>query len=93
MVPPIWHAGAVEGPEWDSHAHGTVHPGSGAEDTVIGGGEGEGGHRQVFQRLLVPPRDGDLLQIPRADDLGKGRWLTGGGEEIGPGEDDVEEDF
>ena len=31
---------------------------------VISSGGGEGGHRQGFKILWVPPGDGDLLQIP-----------------------------
>ena len=27
-----------EGPEWDAKAHGTMHSGSGAEETAISGG-------------------------------------------------------
>ena len=69
-VPPVLNAGVIEGPEWDSQVHGTVHSGSGAEETVISSGGGEGGHFQGFQRLWVPPGDGDLLQILRAGDLG-----------------------
>ena len=37
MVPPVWHAGTIEGPEWDAQVNGTVHLGRGAEDTAIGG--------------------------------------------------------
>ena len=66
---PVWYAGALEVPEWDAHAHGKMHSGSGAEETAISDGEGEGGHHQGFQRLWAPPGDGDLLQIPRAGDL------------------------
>ena len=69
-----------------------MHSGSGEEETAIIGGGREGGHRQGFQRLWAPPGDGDLLQIPRAGDLGDIRQLAGGGEELGPGEDGVEED-
>ena len=84
----------MEGPEWDSQAHDTMHLGSGEEETAFSGGGGEGGHRQGFQRLWVPPGYGDLLQIPRAGDLGDGRQrlLAGGDEELGPGKDGVEED-
>ena len=77
----------MEGPEWDTQVHGTVHPGSGAEETAISGGGGEGGHCQGFQRLWAPPGDGDLLQIPGADYLGGVRRLAGGGEELGPGKE------
>ena len=28
---PVWYAGALEVPEWDAHAHGKMHSGSGAE--------------------------------------------------------------
>ena len=70
----------VEGPEWDSQAHITVHSGSGAEYMAISGRGGEGGHRQGFQRLRGPPGDGDLLQIPGTGDLGSRRGLAGGGE-------------
>ena len=74
----------MEDPEWDEQAHGTVFPGSGAEDTEISGGEGEGGHRQGFQRLWDPPGDVELLQIPGVGDLGGGRQLASSGEELGP---------
>ena len=77
----------MEGPEWDAHAHGTVHLGSRAEETEIIGGVEEGGHCQGFQRLWVPPGDGDLLQIPGAVDLGDRRQLSGGGEELIPSEE------
>ena len=90
MVPPLCHAGAMEGPEWDAQTHGTVHSGSGAEETEVSGGGGEGGQRQGFQRLWAPPGDDDLLQIPGAGDLGDGRQLAGGGEELGPGEEFLE---
>ena len=80
----------VEGPEWDSQAHITVHSGSGAEYMAISGRGGEGGHRQGFQRLWEPLGDGDLLQIPGAVDFGYGRRLAGGGEELGPGEEVLE---
>ena len=79
----------MEGHEWYTQAHGTMHSGIGAEETVIGGRGGVGGHRQDFQSLWAPPGDGDLLQIPRAGDLGDGRRLVGGGEELVPGKDDV----
>ena len=68
--PYVWHAGAVEVPEWDAPANGTMHSGSGAEETSFSGGIGEGGHLQSFQSLWDTPVDGDLLQIPRAGDLG-----------------------
>ena len=77
-------------PEWDTQAHVTVHSGSGAEDTDIHSRGGEGGHRQGFQRLWAPPQDGDLLQIPGADDLGGGQQLNGGGEELVPGKEGLE---
>ena len=32
---PMLYVGVVEGPECDAHAHGTVHPGIGAEETYI----------------------------------------------------------
>ena len=70
----------MEGPEWDARAHGTIHLQSGAEETMICGRGGEGGHRQGFQRLWAPPGDGDLLQIPGTGDLGDGKRLAGGGE-------------
>ena len=73
----------MKGPEWDAQAQGTVHLGSGAEETEISGGGGEGGHCQVFQRLWAPPGDGDLLQIPGAGDIGDGRRMAGGAEELG----------
>ena len=89
-VPPVWNASSTEGPEWDSQAHSTVHLGRGAEEAAISGGGGEGGCRQGFQRLWVPPVDGDLLQIPGAGDLGNGRRLVGSGEELGLGKDGME---
>ena len=42
---------------------------------------------------MAPPGDGDLLQIPRAGDLGDIQRLAGGGEELGLGKDGVEEDI
>ena len=57
---------------------------------AISGIGGEVGHRQGFQRLWAPPGDGDLLQIPGAGDIGDGRQLDGGGEELGPGEEGLE---
>ena len=80
----------MEGPEWDAQALGEVHLGSGAEKMAIGGRGGEGGHRQGFQRLWEPPGYGDLLQIPGAGDLGDGRQLAGGGEELGLGKEGLE---
>ena len=83
----------MEGPEWDAQAHGTMHLGSGAEETAISGeGGGEVGRRQGFLCIWAPLRDGDLLQIPRVGDLGDGRRLSFGGEELGPGKGGVEED-
>ena len=70
--------------------HGTVQPGSGAEETVISGRGGEGGHHQGFQRLWAPSGDGDLFQIPGTGDLGGGRRLAGGGEEIVSGKEGLE---
>ena len=69
-----------------------MNSGSIVEKTAIIGGGGERVRRQGLQRLWAPPGDGDLLQIPRAGDLGDWQWLAGGGEELGPGEDIVEED-
>ena len=69
-----------------------MHLGSGAEEKVISGGGGEEGHRQGFHSLWAPPGDGDLLQIPRAGDIGDGRRMARGGEELGLGKDGVEED-
>ena len=51
----------MEGPEWDAQTNIIMQPGSGAEETAIIGGGGEGGHHQGFQRLWEPPGDGDLL--------------------------------
>ena len=62
-----------------------MQPGSGAEDMAISEGGGEGGYHQVFQPLWAPPGYGDLLQITGAGDLGGGRRLASGGEELGPG--------
>ena len=72
-VHPVQYDGAVEGPEWDAQAHVTVKLGSGAEETAISGGEGDGGHRQGFQRLWAPPGDGNILQITGEGDLGNGK--------------------
>ena len=69
-MPPVWHASAMEIPEWDSPTHSTVQPVRRAEATAISSGGGEGGHRQGFQRLWAPPGDGDLLQIPETGDIG-----------------------
>ena len=80
----------MEGPKWDAQEHVTVHLGSGAEEMAISGGGGEGGYHQGFQRLWAPPGDGDLLQIPGAGDLGRGRRLAGGGEGFGPGKKGLE---
>ena len=66
--------------------------GRGEEEMEISGGGGEGGHRQGFQRLWAPTGDGDLLQIPKAGDIGNGKQLAGGGEELGLIEDGVKED-
>ena len=60
--------------------YGTMSLGRGAEETVISSGGGEGGHPQGFQSLWAPPGDGDLLQIPRAGNLGNRRILAGCGE-------------
>ena len=89
-VLPVWHNGAVEGPEWDAQAYGTVHSESGAEETEISGGGGEGGHHQGFHRIWAPPGDGDLLQIPGAGDLGDGRQLAVSDDELGLGKEGVE---
>ena len=70
---PVWHAGVVEGPEWDAQAYVTMHLGSGAEKPTFSGGGGEGGHRQGFQRLWASTGNGDLLQITRSGDLGDRR--------------------
>ena len=70
----------MEGPEWDTQVHGTVHPGRGAEETAASGGGGEGGHHQDFQCLWAPPGDGDFLKIPGAGDINGGRRLDGGDE-------------
>ena len=75
-VPYLFHAGSVEGPEWGAQVQGTVHQGSGVEETAICGGGGEGGHCQGFQRLWAPPGDGDLLQIPGTGDIGVVRRLA-----------------
>ena len=53
---------------------------------------GDGGRHQVFQRLWAPPIYSDLIQIHREGNVGSGKRLAGGGEELGPGKDDVEED-
>ena len=41
--------------------HSAVQKGSIEEATALDGGLGEGGHRQVIQRLWAPPVYGDLL--------------------------------
>ena len=82
----------MEGHEWDVPTHSTVKMGSGAEATAIGSRGGEVGHRQSFQRLLAPPGDGDLLQIPGTGDLGGRRRMDGGGKELVPGKGVMEED-
>ena len=63
-----------------------------AEEKAISRGGGEGGHRQEFQRLWVPPGDGDLLQIPWRGDIGGRQGMAGGGEELFPGKVGLEED-
>ena len=70
----------MEGSKWDAQAHSTVQPGSGAEETLIIGGGGEGGHRQGFQHLWVPTEDGDLLQILGTGDHSGRRRLFGSSE-------------
>ena len=52
---------------------------------------GEGGRLQGIQRLWEPPGDGDLIPIPGTGDLGGKQRLAGGGQELVPGEVDVEE--
>ena len=69
-----------------------MHSGRGAEETAISGGGGERGHRQGFQILWAPPVDVELLQIPRAVDLGNRRRLAVSVEELGPVKYGVEED-
>ena len=69
-----------------------MHSGRRAEETAFSGGRGEGGHQKGFQRLWASPGDGDLLQTPSAGDISDGQQLAGGGEEIGPGKDGLEED-
>ena len=66
--------------------------GRGAGETAFSRVGLEGGCRQGFYRLWDSHGDGDLLQIPRAGDLGNGKRLAGGGEEIGSGKDGVEKD-
>ena len=73
------HDGAVKGPEWYAYTHSPLQPWSGAENTVISGEGGEGGHRQVFQHPLAPPGDVDLITLPGTDDHGSGQRLAGGG--------------
>ena len=80
----------MEGSKWYSHAYGTVHLGSGAEETTIIGGGVEVSHHQGFQRLWFPPGDGDLLQITGAGVIGDGKRLAGGGEELGLGKEGSE---
>ena len=41
----------MEGPEWDTQVHGTVHPGRGAEETAIISGGGEGGQKTSIKYL------------------------------------------
>ena len=59
---------------------------------MISEGGGEGIHRKGFQNLWMPPGDGDLIKIPRTDDLGSGKRLTSSGEELVLGKDSLEED-
>ena len=80
----------MEGPEWDTQVHGTVHLESGAEETAIISGGGEGGNHQGFQSLWEPPGYGNLLQVPGAGDLGGGQQLAGSGEELDPGKEGLE---
>ena len=51
-----------------------------------------GGHLQGIQRLFFFPGDGDLLPIPGEVDIGGGRRLSGGGQELVPVKGGVEED-
>ena len=75
-----------------THRHGTLQLGSGVEKTMIIGGGGEGGHHQVFQHPWAPPADCDLITIPGTDDLGIGKQLDSGGQELISGEEGLEED-
>ena len=59
---------------------------------AISSGEGEGGHRQGFQRIWAPPGDGELLQIPGTGDIGGRQQLAGGGKELVPGKGFLAED-
>ena len=77
----------MKGLEWDAQTHNIVQPGCGAEETAISSIRGEGDHLQGFQCLWAPPGDCDLLQIPGTGDLGGGRLLAGGGEELVPGKE------
>ena len=77
----------MEGPEYYIQSKGTVRPVSAADETEFSGGGGEVGHHQGLQRLLAPPGDGDLLQIPDVGDVGSGRRLAGGVEELVPGKE------
>ena len=82
----------MEVTEWDSPAHSAVKKGSREEATALGGGGGEGGHRQSIQHLSAPPGDGDLFLIPGKGDIRSRRRLGGGGQELVPGKGGVEED-
>ena len=80
----------MEVPYWDAQAHGIVYSESGAEETAISGRGGERGHHQGFQRLWLPPGDGEYLQILVSGDLGNQQQQAGVGEELGPGKDVLE---
>ena len=78
----------MEGPEWDSQAHCTVHSERRAEEKANSGGGG--GVREVtvmaFSAYGPPPGDGDLLKIPGGGGyLGDVIRLAGGGEDLLPG--------
>ena len=76
----------------DAPVHIAVQEGSGEEATELGGGGGAGGHLQGIQRLWAPPGYGDLILIPGAGDIGSGRQLSVGGQELVTGDGSVEED-
>ena len=92
MLPSVLHSGAVEVTEQDAPAHNTVKYGIGEEATALDSRGVVGGHLKRIQRLWTPPEDGDLLPIPGAGDLGCGRRLAGGGQELVIGEGGVKED-
>ena len=83
----------MEVTEWDVSFHSAVQKEIREEAIALKSVGGEGGHHQGRQRLLAPPGDVDLLLISGMGDIGGGRLLAGGGQELVPGEVSVEEDY